>query len=194
MEAEAFRLEVGAHKTQRGVMGIGRGLHVFAVAANSEGEQSWRSIAPKPLCTNLRRLRRLSRRLSRKKPYSKNRSRARRRLGGLHHGFSNIRRAHVHALTRHVAQTHSHVSLEDLHIAGLLRNHSPARRIADSCWGLFAQQLRYKAPWCSCEVSSVNRFAPTSKTFCRCDWGWISCRLGCAPMRAPPAGGAPTVM
>lgn len=65
---------------------------------------------------------------------------------------------------------HVHVSLEDLHIAGMLRNHSLARHIADSCWGLFAQQMRYKGPWYRCAISSVDRFAPTSKTCCRCDW------------------------
>ena len=170
IEANAFHPAVGAEKTAQETVGIDRGLKAFAVAAKREGYELWRDYAPKPLTAKLRRLRRLGRRLSFKKPHSRNRSVARRRLGRLHYRFANTRRAHMHALTSHIAKTHVHVSLEDLHTAGMLRNHNLARSIADSCWGLFAQQMRYKGPWYRCQISTVDRFAPTSKTCCRCDW------------------------
>ena len=151
-------------------VGIDVGLHAFAVAADAHGSELWRATAPKPLGRRLKRLQHLSRQLSHKKPHSKNRKAASMRLGRLHQRIANIRRAHVHALTHRVAKTHRHVVLEDLHIAGMMRNRSLARHIADSCWGQFARQLQYKGPWYGCQVSAVDRWAPTSKTCCRCDW------------------------
>lgn len=103
LEANSFHPQMRAHKSVRLTAGIDRGLHAFAVAASAAGEELWRNVAPKPLGANLRRLRRLGRRLSFKKKHSRNRSVARRRLGRLHHRISNIRRAHVHALTSHIA-------------------------------------------------------------------------------------------
>lgn len=103
VEAEAFHPSVGAQKAFQATVGIDRGLTAFAVAANSEGKELWRNIAPKPLRAHMRRLQKLCRRLPRKKRHSKNRSLARRRLGRLHHRIANICRAHLHALTSHVA-------------------------------------------------------------------------------------------
>ena len=171
VEAPAFHPAiVEAPKQHAETVGIDRGLNVFAVAATADGAEVWRQKAPKPLQRYLKRLRRLSRRMTRKQRGSKHYVKAGKRLGRLHQRIANIRRAHVHGLSTLVAQTQSHVVLEDLHIAGMLRNRRLARHIADSSWGMFAQQLKYKGGWYGCKVSEVNRFAATSKTCCRCNW------------------------
>jgi len=148
--------------------GIDRGLSTFAVVANAEGRELLRSHAPKPLKSRLRALRRLSRRLSRTQKGSKNRERQRRRLARLHARIACIRLDHVHKLSSFVAKTHSHIALEDLHIAGMLRNRSLARSISDVSWGAFATQVRYKAAWRDGLVTSVDRFFPSSKTCHQC--------------------------
>ena len=171
LNVEAALFHPATHsKLEPRTVGIDRGLTTFAVAAIASGEEVWRNDSPKPLQHAMRRLRRHSRALSRKQQGSRGRGQARLKIARLHHRIANIRRAHAHVLTTHIAKTHSHVVLEDLHIAGMLTNHRLARHIADSSWGLFARQLRYKGDWYACRIDEVNRFAPTSKVCCRCDW------------------------
>lgn len=69
----------------------------------------------------------------------------------------------------HGPKTHGHVALEDLHIAGMLRNRRLARHIADCSWGQFARFVTYKGSWYGCEVAHVPRFEPTTKRCSRCD-------------------------
>ena len=176
VEAAAFHPQVAKRKQYDEIVGIDRGLKTFAVAALADGQEAWRRSAPKPLSKHLKRLRRASRAHSRKQQGSRNRRRATQRLARLHARLAQIRRNHTHKLSSYVAKTHRHVALEDLHIAGMLGCHSLARSIADSSWGLFASQLRYKGEWYGCVVDLVDRFAPTSKRCCRC--GEVVAHLG----------------
>jgi putative transposase len=168
VNVEAPDFAVHPEKTITNVVGIDRGLNAFAVAATSDGQEVWRSIAPKPLKQHTRRLRRLSRQLSRTQKGSKNRNKKRQRLARLHFRIGNIRRDFVDKLSTQVTKTHSHVALEDLHIAGMLRNHRLAKSIADSAWGAFEEKLTYKGKWYGCEVSTVDRYFASSKTCCKC--------------------------
>jgi len=152
-------------------MGIDRGLHTFAVGATATGEEVLRETAPKPLAQKLRVLRRASRRLARKeKKPSKRRAKARRRLARLHAKVARIRSAFVHTLSSRVVKTHAHVALEDLHVAGMLKNRSLARSISDAAWSGFASQVVYKGAWRNCQVTLVDRFYPSSKKCHRCGY------------------------
>lgn len=42
-------------------------------------------------------------------------------------GQQRLRKDHSHKLSTSVAQTHSHVAIEDLHIAGMVRNQGEPR-------------------------------------------------------------------
>ena len=168
VEAPSFHAGMQTSKDVVAAVGIDRGLNVFAVAATSDGQETWRSEAPKPLKQHERRLQRLSRQLSRTQKTSSNRVRRRRKLSRLHAKIRHIRRDYAHKLSTHVAKTHGHVALEDLHIAGMMQNHHLAKSIADSAWNMFAQKLAYKAGWYGCRVSTVDRFWPSTKTCCRC--------------------------
>jgi putative transposase len=168
VQAAPFHSNVAAVKIQTQVVGIDRGLKTFAVAAISSGEEVWRQAAPMPLRRELRRLRHVARAHSRKAKGSANRRRAADKLARLHARIRHVRLDHTHKLSSHVAKTHSCVALENLNIAGMLRCHSLARSIADSCWGEFSRQLQYKGQWYRCPIYLVDRFAPTSKACCRC--------------------------
>lgn len=179
LEVRAFHPAMRGGERTPEVIGIDVGLTSFAVAGRADGTDAWWGLSAKALEKNQRLLRRLSRRMMRNKQRgSRNDQKFRRRLAALHDRVANIRRAQLHGLSSFVAKTHAHVALEDLHIAGMMRNHSLARGIADASWGMFARQVRYKGDWYGCQVLSVNRFAPTSKTCCRCDWVAPSMPLG----------------
>jgi putative transposase len=171
VEAAAFH-RAEQHPTQAAAapaMGMDRGLHAFAVGAMATGEEVLRETAPKPLARKLRALRRASRRLARKqKKPTKRRSKARRRLARLHAKVARIRSAFVHNLSSRVVKTHAHVALEDLHVAGMLKNRSLARSISDAAWSGFASQVVYKGAWYNCQVTFVDRFYPSSKRCHRC--------------------------
>ena len=69
---------------------------------------------PKPLRKQLGKLRRLSRRLSRKKKGSENRQKARTKLARLHHRIRNIRQDALHKLTSYLTQNFYEIAIEDL--------------------------------------------------------------------------------
>lgn len=58
--------------------------------------------------------------------------------------------------------------IEDLSVAGMTRNRSLARHIADQGWGEFRRQLTYKAAWYGAEVVVADRWLASSKTCSRC--------------------------
>jgi Putative transposase DNA-binding domain len=62
------------------------------------------------------------------------------------------------------------VVIEDLNVAGMLKNHSLALAIRDVGWGAFRRQPTYKAAWYGCRVVVADRCEKSSKTCCRRSW------------------------
>ena len=118
---------------------------------------------PRVLEKRLRKLRRLSKSLSRKKRGSKNRERARLRLAKLHLRVFNIRQDTLHKITTYLAKNHSQIVIEDLCVSGLLRNRKLSRVIADVGFYEFRRQLEYKCEWYGSELVIAPRFFPSSK-------------------------------
>jgi putative transposase len=58
--------------------------------------------------------------------------------------------------------------MEDLHVAGMMQNHTLARAIADVGMGEFGRQLEYKATWSGSRLVKANRWFPSSKQCSRC--------------------------
>jgi len=124
---------------------------------------------PRVLEKRLRKLRKLSKSLSRKKRGSKNRERARLRLARLHLGVFNIRQDTLHKITTYLAKNHSQIVIEDLCVAGMLKNRSLSRVIADVGFYEFRRQLEYKCEWYGSELVVAPRFYPSSKRCSVCE-------------------------
>jgi putative transposase len=101
---------------------------------------------------------------------SQNRKKAARRLGTEYRKVANLRAGTLHQLTSQLAKTKSVVVIEDLNVAGMLKNHALALAISDVGWGAFRRQLTYKAAWYGCRVVVADRWFTSSKTCCRCGW------------------------
>jgi putative transposase len=153
---------------QAGWVGVDRGLTVFAVAAVVNGDEVGRFHAPKPLTGRLTRLRRASRVLSRTVPGSRNRVKAARRLSREHARIVNQRRSFLHQTSTRLAKTHGKLVIEDLNVAGLMRNVRLSRAIADSAWAEFGRQLRYKTAWLGGELVVCDRWFPSTRRCSRC--------------------------
>ena len=111
-----------------------------------------------------RRLKRLQRRLSRKHKGSANRRKARIQVARQHEKVANRRADFLHKLSRQLVDTHGHIGIEDLHVKGMVRNHSLAKSIVDAGWGEFVRQLEYKGAWHGCRIEKVDRWFASSRT------------------------------
>lgn len=161
-------------------------LGVSALAALSTGEKV---IGPKPHRALLKRLRRLSRSLSRKHraakaklrlaakapipqgvrlPVSENARKARAKLSRLHARIANIRQDALHKLTSDLTWRFHSIVIEDLNVRGMLKNHRLARSIADMSFFEFRRQLEYKAERRDGLVMVAGRWFPSSKTCSAC--------------------------
>jgi len=75
------------------------------------------------------------------------------------------------AKTKPDYERHCCIVIEDLHVSGMMKNHSLARAISDVGFSEFRRQLEYKAAYAGSLVYTVSRWEPSSKT---CSWcGWI---------------------
>jgi putative transposase len=146
---------------------VGVDLGVKSLATFSDG----RVIAnPRHLKFLLRKLKHFHRAVSRKQQGSRNRKKAVRRLGCLYRKVANRRQNTLHQLTSSLAKTKSVIVIEDLHVAGMLKNHHLAQAIADVGFGEFRRQLVYKAAWYGSRVVLADRWEPSSKTCSGCGW------------------------
>jgi putative transposase len=142
-------------------------LGVKTLATLSDGS----TIAnPRPLRRHLRRLKRCQRAVARKQKGSHNRRKAVQRLGRLHRKVANQRANTLHQLTTRLAKTKSVVVIEDLHVAGMLKNHHLAQAIGDVGFYEFRRQLTYKAAWYGSRGLVVDQWEPSSKRCSRCGY------------------------
>jgi putative transposase len=144
-------------------IGVDLGINRLATLSNGNMFNG-----PKPLKRKLKKLRRCSRRMSRKKKDSKNREKARVKLARHHLHIRNIRQDALHKLTTHITQNFSEIAIEDLNVKGMMRNRRLARAIVDMGFHEFRRQLIYKANLRGCHVVVVDRWFPSSKLCSRC--------------------------
>ncbi len=123
---------------------------------------------PRALERRLRKIRKLSKSLSRKKKGSKNREKARLRLAKMYLKTFNIRQDTLHKVTTYLAKSHSKIVVEDLGVSGMMKNRRLARVIADVGWYEFRRQLEYKCEWYGSKFVVASRTYPSSKRCSSC--------------------------
>jgi putative transposase len=161
---------IPASNGQPSIVGVDVGVRHLAVLSTG-------AVIPNPraLEGSLRKLRRLNRELARRTPGSRRRSRTRRRLARVHARAANLRRDALHKLTTSLATQHGTVVIEQLNVAGLLRNRRLARAIADTGMAELRRLLGYKAIWYGTRLVVADQFYPSSKTCSGC--GWVKAKL-----------------
>ncbi|WP_101833948.1 IS607 family element RNA-guided endonuclease TnpB, partial [Frankia canadensis] len=148
-----------------GPVGVDAGVKHLAVLSTGEQVDN-----PEPLARSQRKLRKASRAYSRSKPGSVGRRQRAARLGKIHAHVANQRRDGLHKLTTRLATSHDVVVVEDLHVAGMVRNRRLARAVADTGMAEIRRQLAYKTVWYGSRLHVADRWYPSSKTCSGCGW------------------------
>lgn len=139
-------------------VGVDLGLTDFAVLSDGTRLQ-----APKPLGRMLRKLRRESRRLSRKQKGSNNRRKQAFRVARLHYRIRCRRRDFLHKASTSLTKTKRAFVVENLALANLVQNGRLARPIGDVGWGEFRRMLAYKCAWYGSRLVVAPRFYPSTR-------------------------------
>jgi putative transposase len=147
------------------VVGVDLGVKTLATLSDGTAIPN-----PKPLKRRMKKIKRLQRTVSRKQKGSKNRKKAARTLAKQYRKAANQRADTLHQATTRLAKTKSVIVIEDLNVAGMLRNHHLAQAIADVGFAEFRRQLAYKADWYGSRVVVASRWEPSSKTCSTCGW------------------------
>ena len=161
----SFKVEFECVHTVKGFGRVGVDLGIKALATLSDG-----TVYPalKPYKANKTKLGTMQRKLSRQTKGSKNRDKTKQKIAKLHARIANIRNDAIHKLTSHLAKNHSQVVIENLNVAGMMKNHCLAGAIADSGFGEFRRQLEYKCQWYGSQLTVIDRWYPSSQLCSGC--------------------------
>lgn len=136
--------------------------------------------SPKPLKQNLRKIKRLSRQLSKRtyartkqermegKKKSNNYRKLSVKLSNAQRRVANIRRDFAHKVTTVLTTHYGQIALEDLNVKGMVRNHRLAQAVSDVAFGALSRQIEYKSGYNGVTVKRADRFYPSSKTCSVC--------------------------
>ena len=160
-------------KTQRTV-GIDLGIKSAMVLSDGIAIDN-----PKPIKKGLKRIKRLSKQLSKRthartkqerlqgvaksnnyKKLSAELCNAQRKVGSQRQDFTQ-------KLTTILTNSYKCIVMEDLNVSGMVKNHRLAQAVSDVAFGELRRQIEYKAEMKGCEVVKADRFYPSSKS-CSC--------------------------
>jgi IS605 OrfB family transposase len=153
------------------IVGVDLGVKTLTVLSTGEEIPN-----PRHLSGALRRLRRLSRTMARRQgPDRRTRQepsnrwrRASAALGNAQGRVADQRKDGLHKLTTRLAAEFGTVVIEDLHVAGMMKNRRLARHVADASFGEFRRQAEYKAAWNGGRVIVADRWFASSKSCSGC--------------------------
>lgn len=144
------------------IVGIDLGIKEFAITSDNEHIKN-----PKYLKKSLAKLAKLQRELSRKSKGGSNRSKARIKVARQYEKIANQRKDFLHKLSTKFVKEYDVICIEDLNVAGMVKNHKLSQAINDVSWSEFTRQLQYKAEWNDKQIVKIDRFFASSQ-ICNC--------------------------
>ena len=145
----------------RGV-GIDLGLTHFCILSTGEKVEN-----PRLHKKMLKRIKKANRKLAKAKKDSKRRERRKRKLAKLHAKVKDQRTDFLHKLTTRLVRENQTLAVEDLNVAGLIKNRKLSRAISDAGWAKFKALLEAKCDKYGRDLIIVDRYYPSSQ-ICSC--------------------------
>ena len=146
-----------------GAVGVDLGVKRLATLSDGTVVEN-----PRYLKKSERKLKKAQRALSRKTKGSNRRAKAKATVARIHAHVANQRLDGLHKLTAKLAKQYSDISIEDLNVAGMVKNHNLAKHIADAAFGEFRRQLEYKMARTGARLHVVDRWYASCKTCSQC--------------------------
>ena len=156
-----------AVKPKRQSIGVDLGIKVFAFLSTGE-----RILSP-GYAELTRKVKRFQRKLARQVRGSNRWHRTRLHIAKLKLKISNLRKDFLHKTSTRLVRENQTVSLEDLHVKGMLKNRSLSRAISEQGWGQLRSMCEAKAlQFENRTVSIISQWEPTSQTCSDCGFKW----------------------
>jgi putative transposase len=146
-------------------VGVDMGLKTFAALSDGQEYEN-----PKHLKKSLKRLKMLQKRASKKKKGSANRKKANLRVALLHEKVTNQRKDFLHKFSDAITKQYDTILVENLHIAGMIKNHKLAQAIGDVGWSMGLDFIKYKSEWRGKTYHEIGRFDASSKLHNKCGY------------------------
>jgi len=151
-------------KTNKSV-GIDTGIKELAILSDGSSYENIKSLK-----TKLKKLKYEQRQLSKKQKGSRSRNKQKRKFSLVHEQITNIRKDYLHKVSTEIVKNHDIISVEDLAVKNIMKNHCLAQAMSDVSLGAFYTMLEYKANWNDRQFVKIDRFFPSSKTCSNCGW------------------------
>ena len=148
---------------KRGAVGVDLGVKNLATLSDGTVIHN-----PRALGTGLKALRKAQQALSRKVMGSARREKAKERVSRLYARVADVRADALNKVTTMIARSYNTVCIENLNVAGMVKNRSLARSLSDAALGEFRRQLEYKTARTGAVLRVVDRWYPSSKTCSNC--------------------------
>ena len=148
---------------RQSAVGVDLGLTTFATLSDGSKVEN-----PRSFKKALKKLRRAQRRLSRCQKGSNRRRRQKLKVACIHAKVGNTRRYHAQQLAFKLVRDWQTICVEDLNVAGMVKNRKLARSISDAGLSIFNTQLRWMCQKYNRRLVAVDRFYPSSKRCSSC--------------------------
>ena len=116
----------------------------------------------------LRKIKKANRRLAKAKKESNRRKKQKLRLAKLHAKVKDRRTDFLHKLTTRLAIENQDLAIEDLNVAGLVKNRKLSRAISDAGWAKFKTMLAAKCDKYGRDLTIVDRWYASSQICSKC--------------------------
>jgi len=89
------------------------------------------------------------------------------KVARLYQKVSNQRNFVYHNLSSWLVNNYDTIVMEDLNVAGMIKNRKLSKSIHDAAWSTLTKMISYKSNWYGKTFHQIDRFFPSSKT-CSC--------------------------
>ncbi len=145
-------------------VGIDLGIKDFAVTSDAE-------ILNTPDYKKLyKKVKKLSKQLSRKTLGSNNRNKQRTKLAKAHRKIRRTRTDSLHKISHSITKVNDLIVFESLNVKGMVKNRKLARAISEQGWSQFKTLTKQKMDRKGGHIVEVGRFYPSTKTCSCCGW------------------------